>query len=409
MRSALGLALVALVALAAGCGGSGEEEPAVAPVEPEQALLALDDVGPGYVVGDDSACGPLGLEGASDALVGLVRSLPAPPPACARVFEQRYVAPEEGETATEAQEDAPPLVWSVSLVLPGADEAERALALAPDLVAQLTGLALAPVEDTVRVGDASVVLAGDDVLVAGTGGHDGRAIVWRDEEVVGAVVAAGLSPEDDETAAIALALAQRTRLAVPEPGPTVTDDLEVPLGDPALGVDVWWLGRAVDLGTGAPELRLVQVNAPLGPGNGPGNRAQLDYGASSGAPALVLQLWQPEAWGAFQETPLGRLVVSPPCGSVGQVDVGGRAVTLYAAPEAVGPAWPDIAARGPAPTCPSGEPDVFWAAVELDGVVVTLDVPLCLSCLGTRPEPYDTREALLAAVERLEPYPGPAE
>lgn len=410
MRRPAALALLALVGLAAACGGGGgEEEPAAAPVEPERALLALEDVGPGYVVSDDSGCGPLGLEGASDALAVFVRSLPAPPEACARGFEQRYVAPDEDETTTEAQEDAPPLVWSVSLVLPGPDEAERALALAPDLVVRLTGLRAAPVDETVNVGDASVVLASEDALVAGTGGNDARVVVWRDEEVVGAVVAAGLSPEDDETAAIALALAQRTRLAAPEPGPTATDDVEVPLGDPALGIDVWWLGRSVDLGTGAPPLRLTAVNGPLGPGDGPGNRVQLDYAPAAAGAGLVLQLWQPDAWRAFRETPLGRLAASPPCGAVEQVDVNGRRATLYAALEAVGAAWPGLGTYEPPPTCPSAEPDAFWVAVELDRVVVTVNVPLCLSCLGARADPYDTREALLAAVARLAPYPGTGE
>lgn len=409
MRLAAALALLALVGVAAACGGGDGEAPAASPVEPERALLALEDVGPGYVLSDDSACGPLDLEGASEALDAFVRSLPAPPDACARGFEQRYVAPDEDETATEAQADAPPLVWSVSLVLPGSADAERALALAPDLVAQLTGLRAAPVDEGVSVGDASVVLASDDALVDGTGGHDARVVVWRDEEVVGAVVAAGLSPADDLTAAIALALAQRTRLAVPDPEPTATDDVEVPLGDPALGIDVWWLGRTVDLGTGAPPLRLVAAHGPLGPGDGPGNRVQLDYAPTSGAAGLVLQLWQPDAWRDFQETPLGRLVAAPPCGSVEQVDVEGRTVTVYAAPAALANDWPSLAGNDDLLTCPSFDLDAFWAAVELDGVVVTANVPLCLSCLGRGDEPYDTREALLAAVARLAPYPGTEE
>ncbi|MFN2472248.1 MAG: hypothetical protein ABR583_14940 [Gaiellaceae bacterium] len=124
------------------------------PADPAPLVLQLSDLPPGYVRGDDSSCGELGIEGASQPLAALIRS--TRPQACRAQLERQYG-------------DGAPLVESVAVTFATAGEAAEGFERHRDLLAFLTGsfAAARPVEPAVELGDDTVELVAHDALVEG--------------------------------------------------------------------------------------------------------------------------------------------------------------------------------------------------------------------------------------------------
>lgn len=61
----------------------------------------------------------------------------------------------------------------------------------------------------------------------------------------------------------------------------------------------------------------------------------------------------------------------------------------------------------PPQRCRARAPDRYLAHVFLDGLVVSVNVPICSLCVddADRPDPYDTLAGMRAVVEGLQPRP----
>jgi hypothetical protein len=381
--------LVAALVVAAWLGVAAAA-PARSPDGPENLTLRLGDLSPGYLVGDDSGCGlTLIGEGSPPALSGLRRHRHH---GCVSQFEQLWVAP-----GTPA---GPRLVESAAFRFaeePGAEAGFRAARAVAAFVFGVRTGSLEPRPARVAIGKETMVFSTDDALVEGRARRPGIVVLWRSGRVLSLLFTGGEAGPAAEQAALALALAlvQQARVQTPTPlGPRENDDREVPLDNPRLGIDVYWLGSRFKPSGRLPALKLSASYGPLGRTNGPGWRAELDYGARGAG--VKLGLWRPRVFARFRRSRLGRLVRTQRCARGTRLDVpGGRAV-IYAGH------------LRPPRRCGERPRDRYLAHVFLNGVVVTVDVPFCFCPLvGSGRDPYNTLRGMRAIVRNLEPRPPP--
>jgi hypothetical protein len=352
--------------------------------------LRLSDLAPGYLVGDDSGCG-LGLtgEGAPRELLRLERHRHR---GCIMEFERLWAPP--GEPS------GPPLVESAAFRFSREAGAVAAFASARTLVAHVLGVrrgSLGPLSVRASIGDAIAAFRTNDALVEGRPRRPGVAVLWRAGRVLSLVFAGGRGDAEGEQAALRLALLQHARIQRPAAlRPGDNDDREVPLDNPRLGVEVHWLGRRFQPAGQLPALVLADSFGPLGPREGPGWLAELDYEARGPGAGVKLGLWTPSDFARFERSRLGRLVRAHRCARSEQLDLpAGRAV-IYAG-------YADPPRR-----CRARAPDRYLAHVFLDGLVVSVNVPICLLCIdgnADHPDPYDTLAGMRAVVKGLQPRP----
>ena len=377
--------LVATTALAAMLAGTAQGRSG-GRVDPAQLTLRLPDLPRGYLVGDDSGCGPVGVEGASDRFARLV--LAYRPTGCVRQFERLWVA----------RPGSPPLVESTVIVFQGTDGARELVAVAEELVAFVTGLRGFTGVTPPALGEQARAFATTNAVVAGRLGRPGYALVWRSGSAVGLLYAAGLPQAALRPSALALARTQQRRIEQPSPVRAADfDDLEVPLDHPKLGVPPLWLGRFFDPPGSLPPVRLSEVIGPLGPGGGPGNALQLSYDAPGHAYGIRLYLWKPAAWQRFRTTRLGRLVWDSPCARTTRTRVRGRLTIVTTG------YW-STPKRRPCPTRPY---DYTFGHVHLRGVVVAIDMPFCFMCgpMARVRDPYASRRGIEAVARALRVRP----
>jgi hypothetical protein len=382
------VALVVVVSAAALWGGVAGGSPRAASGT-EELTLRLSDLGPGYLVGDDSGCGlSLAGEGAPRVLVALGRRYRHR--GCVIQFERLWVP--------SGEPPAPALVESAAIEFQGEAGAVAGLEVARAGIAYTTGVPRDSLERrpaTVTLGDSIAVFHTDDALVEGRGGRPGVAVVWRTGRVLSLVFAGGLAGTAGEERALGLAQLQQRRIEAPTPLlPTENDDRTVPLDNPGLSVPVYWLGPRLRPAGRLPTLVLEDSFGPLGRHNGPGWRAEIDYSAGDRRGGVKLGLWSPRAFARFSRTRLGRLVRTQRCARATRRDLPtGRAV-IYAGH------------ANPPKRCGRRPPNLYLAHVFLDDVVLTINVPVCFLCVelvrGLR-DPYNTLPGLMTVIKALEP------
>lgn len=403
--------LLMTAAVLVGCGGSdGPDEPDVA-LAPDQLVLRLSDLPSGYTVGDDASCdasappseaGSIGVEGAGPRLRDLI--LEERPVGCNMQLERLYDGTSE-----------PPRIESMAFVFETAEGAEAGFALAPELLAYVTGEDnLRPATFDAELGDETRAFGTDHALVAGEIGRPGFAIAWRSGSVLGAILTGGIAGEAGERTTLALAERQQARIEAPTPVRAVEqDDREVALDNPELGIPIYWLGREFAPGGGLPDLRLYEASGPYGPGGSPGNVVKIDY-----TRAVNIDLWERAKWDRFLHTRLGRLVWDSPCAQGTKVGLARGQAVIYAgyASRAPLPA-PTLRSqpgqRAPRQTeppeaqaepCPKRPFDRYLAHVYFGDVVVSVNLPYCFACsprpTGAR-DPYNSKEGMEAIVRGL--------
>jgi hypothetical protein len=372
------------VLLATACGGGAS---AAADASPARDLtLRLSDVPRGYAIGDDSGCGDL-LDGEGpERLFELARKLR--PAMCSVQLERAW--------ASASADRQPALVVSVAVVTTE-DGARELLDDAIELPAYFLGnnaYQLAAEQPT--LGDDARFVRTRNALVGGHIGNPGSAAIWRSGPLLGMVFAADAVATRLDERVLELAAVQQQRFDKPTPvRPSDLDDREVALDNPRLGMRIVWLGRTF-APEGLPSLELRRGFGPLGRGESPGNRIQIEYGHPGrfDDTGVTLLLWTKPSWDRFTKTKLGRLVWASPCARATRVPLrGGRAV-IYAG-----------YARGTRRPCPRAAPDRFLAHVFFPDLVVAVNMPLCFPCTAREAEPYNTLRGLRAVVRSLRERP----
>jgi hypothetical protein len=349
---------------------------AQAQADPRDLTLRLADVGRGYLVGDDSGCGMTLSEGAPPSLARLQREHPQHN--CSIELERLWAPP--------AGTAGPRLVESFAFEFTTANGAEAGFAVGADLAAYSLGLerrSLVAVEPAAPLGDAAARFETDDALVDGLPRRPGTVFVWRTGSVLAILLAGGRAGRE---AALPLAHRQQARIVAPTPlRLRDTDDREVPLDNPRLGIPVHWLGRRFDPGPGLPPLTLSDSFGPSPQGGGPGWVADIEYRGG-----VELGLWKPRAWARFKRTRLGRQIWDWPCARAKHLRVeGGRAVVHAGHAQRQ-------------KRCGLRRRDRFLAHVYLRDVVVTVNVPICLLCRDQAGR-YDSMAGMKAVVRGLKP------
>ena len=341
---------------------------APAAAAPEDVLLRLGDLGPGYVVNEHD-CG-LVLTGEENTPPVLNRVLE--PPGCFAEFTRIWAPPGAARGAVGIE----------SIVWPFADAAGAAAAFAEarTLTAAASGLprrSWAPRTLASPPGDEAAGFARDR-------GRAMAAVLWRTGGALSLIFTTARSAAVAEASALGLARVQQARILAPAPlSPADYDDREVPLDDPELGVPVVWLGRTVQPDPTRPPLNLSDAYVPGGPR---GQAADLQYGP------VTVGLWRPRAFARFERTRVGRLVRTQRCARVRRIAApGGRAV-LHGG-------YTDPPRR-----CRRRPPDVWFAHVHLPDVVVTVNQPICRFCVQGD-GPFDSRAGMAAVVAALRPRP----
>ena len=146
-------------------------------------------------------------------------------------------------------------------------------------------------------------------------------------------------------------------------------DVEEPL-EVDVGIPVYWLGRTLEPRGGSPAPPLFLGETLTSPdGVGPGNRVRLEYQSELGRPILTLDIWHPDEWAAHLEESIGQVWWSGDCVRGTVVDLPNGRAEIFAGP------------ANPTTSCLAEEAaDGFVAHVYLEGAVVAVNAPTCLSC-----------------------------
>lgn len=397
-RRLLPLAAVVVLALAAAAALGSRGSAATPAPGPRQMLLRLHELPPGYLVGDDSGCGGLGIEDAPAELAAFV--LKYRPWGCSFEYERLYRLP--------GRKPYPPLVESMAFVVPTAEAANEGFELAPQLIAYKAGIRrsdeVAPPES---IGDATRWFHTNDALVDGRTGRQGSIAAWRFGRVLAFLVAAGKPQVDDDRIALQLARLQHSHVERPMPYlRRQYDDTLVPLDNPHLPVPVYWLGRTFEPGHGLRPARLEHAFAPISRGGGPPwEKLELAY-----TNYLYLRSWKRAGWKRLRKTSLGRELTGSACARTTRLKLRRGHAVIYASygananpvppPPAVVRSHGEAASRAKrhayfparARDCPGKRPNRFMASAYFGRVVVTVNLSICITC--AREPGYGTYNSL---------------
>lgn len=351
----------------------------------EETVLRLHDLPPGYRIGDDSGCGPLGpAEGGPEGhlerryLNWLVRYWPE---GCFYQYEQIFEVPSLGP--------APPLVEAETLNTPSEAAAAGGFKLYSTLVnrskegRRRQTVSIPPSETR------AILIRSKNELVEGKIGQPATYLFWRSGKLISFVEAAGMSPGRNDRAALHFAQIQQGRLEAPSPYTEAErDDTEVRLDDPALKFPVYWVGRSFEPGNGLPPASLEEVLAPwVGP---PGEKVALWY------EGFNLDAWTRTSWRRFAKSELGKVNLEARCTSREPFPLQRGSAEIFAGYD------------GRFHSCPKRRPDTYYAIAKLGGMVIGVNLGLCLSCRPGSSGPYASRRAIVAILRALVPRPKPA-
>jgi hypothetical protein len=360
------------------CTYAGVSAGARAPKGPSMGMLIrLHDLQYGYRVDEEIGCGGFGTEGAEAPLAEFV--IAHRPRGCVAEYDRLYPVPgpkPDPGTATSLVIDA--------RTAEGATAAER---IAPELLAFLTGnIEPEEVPAKARIGAQTRLFHTRHANILGHG-KLGSIYFWRQGNLLGATLAGGGAKAANDRVAARLARLQRAHMKRPVPYTEAqTDDLLVPLDNPAVKLPVYWLGREFDPGNGDAPIPLTSAYAPLREEEAPpGTRIELEYGEG----LIRIGTGTEASWNHYQQTKLGRELLTWKCTQAVTVPVPIGEVTIY---------------RGYAKDfadCSRRPPDVFSAVIHSGRVVLGLNLPLCYTCLES-PVSAETLEAVAGSL-RLRP------
>lgn len=388
MARALGLAVAFALLTAHGAaavsGPSGELVSGS-----EETVLRLHDLPPGYQVGDDSGCGPLGpLEGDSTRLTRRYERwiFKYWPEGCIYQYEQIFEVPGLGP--------APPLVEAQTVNTPSEAAVAGGFRFYTSILNRFKeGQPRKTVSIAPNAPRAFLIRLKNE-LVEGKIHQPATLLFWRIGKLISFVEAAGMNPRHNDSAALHFARLQQERLEHPSPyAEAERDDSEVWLDDPGLKFPVYWVGNPFQLG-GRPPVELESAyTGYVGP---PGEKYQIDYELLE-VDGFRLDGWTRHSWKRYQRSALWKANRPTRCTRTTEVELDrGRAV-IYGSYD-----------REPPRSCPGGAPDRYYAIAHIGRMVIGIDLGNCLSCLpGAGSGPYASVRGMKTILSALTPRPKP--
>jgi hypothetical protein len=388
MPRALGLA-VAFVLLVVPAAEAFREPSGKLLAGSEETVLRLHDLPPGYQVGDDSGCGPLGPPGGEEGgdlnraerRYGrwVVRYWPE---GCFYEYEQIFAVPELGP--------APPEVEAETLNTPSEAAALSGYKI---YLALFDGSNTGRNRKAVKIpptGTAALLIHSHGGAPGGKQGPARTYVFWRFGKLLSFIQTEGLGPRQNDQAALKLAAAQQSRLEHPSPYTEAErDDTEVWLDDPELPVPVYWLGR--DFAPGGPLPAAEFIDGFGLDGNGPpGEKLRINYNG------FALDTFTAQSWKRFQGSELGRLNRKARCTKTSEVDLAQGDAVVYAG-------YVKRRRGG----CPARAPDRHWAIVRIDDLVIGVNLTICTKCAGRDRGAYNSVRGMKAIVRGLQLRPEP--
>jgi hypothetical protein len=182
-------------------------------------------------------------------------------------------------------------------------------------------------------------------------------LAWRSGNTLAVVMAVGQSFAEDDQAAVELARRQQVHIRRPTPYTRAERfDGEVALGDPAIEVPVYWLGRNFRPGDGLPDSRLYGSSASDGSEEEtPGALLYLGY------EQIWLDTWTQATWPQYAGTPAARAIASWHCTKAKTIEVPGGYAAIYGG------------YRKNYSQCPSQPPNAFTARVYIGDLVIAVN------------------------------------
>ena len=385
-RYPLIVAVTLAVLAVGGAAGSAANQAA----DPRPLTLRLADLPKGWKVGDDTGCGPMGVEESGPEVAALVRDFH--PQVCDIEFNKVWGSAK------------PFYVQSLAMTFEASGGDDRAFAATPAILRYFGADGGVRAATAPAIGDASQLLLNPKANPPGPQPSPESVVVWQTGDIYAFVVAAAGTQSVATAAAIGYARAQQARIETPTPVSDADfDSLEVGLDNPKLEVPVWWLGRSWDPPGSRPPLELIDAAA----GNPkprvlPGQNVDLSYYPPRPPPGSVaargyasIFIWKPKAWDYWRSQRVGQIGWKSPCARSKTVHVkAGRAVI-----------WSTYWRTPKARPCPKAAPDTFFAHVYGSGYVIAVNMPLCVGELcaprGTNTNPYATPSGLEAVVRAL--------
>lgn len=383
MPRALGLA-VGLVLLVAPAANAYTEPSGKLVAGSEERVLRLHDLPPGYQVGDDSGCGPLGpVEGDGPRrfehryLRWILRYWPE---GCIYEYEQIFAVP--------GLEPAPPRIDAGTLNTPGEAAAKTGFGLFITLINHSKGGRRRATVSIPPSGERGLLFRSENELVEGKIHQPATILFWRYGKLISFVEAAGLNPRRNDSAALHLSRIQQERLENPSPYTEAErDDTEVQLDDPGLKYPTYWVGRRFEPGGGFPATELSYAFAgEVGP---PGQKAALWY------EDFTLGTWTRRSWKIYAKTRLGKANLAARCTKRESLPLEGGSAVIFGTYD------------GRFRECPKRRPDRFYAIARLGGMVIGISLGVCITCGSESTGPYGSKRGVITILRALTPRPKP--
>jgi hypothetical protein len=383
----------ALVLLAAPSAGAYTQPSGDLVAGGEETVLRLHDLPPGYQIGDDSGCGPLGpglegeLSGGRFARRYMEWVLKYWPEGCEFEYEQIFEVP--------GPEPAPPLVKAGTVNTPSEAALRSGSGLFIRLVSHYSEARYRKTVSLLPSGVQAFLFRSENELVAGRIHRSATILFWRFGKLISFVEAAGMNPRRNDSAAFRFAQIQQERLERPSPYTEAErDDTEVWLDDPGLKFPIYWVGNPFQAEGGPPvELELAYAGN-VGP---VGQRFQLDYSLLD-RNGFVIGGWSRRSWKRFQRSGVGRANRPARCTRTTEVELEQGHAVIYGA-------YNGDRLR----PCPRRSPDRYYAIAHVDRMVIGVNLGNCLSCLpGSSVGAYSNVRGMEAIVRALTLRPKPA-
>jgi hypothetical protein len=364
--------LLALGVVFGGAPRAGAEPPAPTEQQALDSILRLTELPTGYVLGGRHFC-ELPRRPSEEVEIVAVGDHSPPTPyevflghtatsGCVFAYERLYRTP--GAPA------GPPAVISFTLATPSVAAATEALAegqLSEELGAG--EIAEAVVERGFRaagsppaVGEGARRFRTNSFYWDELADKPATMVIWHQGKLVAGILAGGAKPAVNDAAADRYAALQQKLVEAPRPyDEAESEDIPTFLGNPNLGVPVYWLGKQFTPRGKTLSFSFSRADArPHLEQPGVDQRMSIEYG-----PELYLDSWTPGGWRKFSRTASGRRQSSPLCTRARSVKLPEGHAVIYASRGKGG-------ANCPYPAIPGLATHVF-----LPGVVIAVGELAC--------------------------------